>query len=105
MIKSDKNMIEDTNMFNKKILKTFFDTSKLSLDARLEDTMINELNMFSKDIKGIKNAKTACTPYVHDTLDFSELRGDIVKKSASKEEITKNSKEIKENCFTVPKIV
>ena len=92
-------------MFNKKMLKTLFDTSKLSLDAKLEDTMPEELNMFSKDMESIKNVKTACSPYVHEALDYSELRCDIVKKSASKEEITKNSKEIKDNCFTVPKIV
>lgn len=98
-------MIEDANMFNKKLLKTLFDTSKLFLSDDLEDTMSEELKMFSKDMGNIKNAKTACPPFVHEALDYSELRVDSLKKSSSKEEITKNSKETKENCFTVPKIV
>lgn len=92
--------------FSKKTVNNLYAMNCLTPtnDSELE-AISSQLAAFSQGTDGIKSADFEKNCNIDVFCEFNSLREDTVNKSFPVSDITKNSKNVKNNCFTIPKLI
>lgn len=92
-------------MFDANLTKHLAELSKIEFTNDELERMTSDMTDIIAIMDKICNFDASAKPYALDAVDYNNLRPDSHEDSYPTEKIIENAKNVKNNCFIVPKVV